>query len=57
VAFCDGRSEWWAWKDERTRELMEDFEWGSRGDNLGVVQQDNPDLTRVQLAIWGELGY
>ncbi|MHC4119069.1 MAG: type II secretion system protein [Planctomycetota bacterium] len=57
VAFADGRSEWWVWKDQRTREFMEDFEWGSRGDNLGVVQEDNPDLTRVQTAIWGELGY
>ncbi len=36
---------------------MENFEWGSRGDNLGAVQEDNPDLTRVQKAIWGELGY
>jgi len=57
VAFCDGRSEWWAWKDQRTRELMEDFEWGRRGDPLGVVHQDNPDLTRIQKAIWGSLGY
>jgi hypothetical protein len=36
---------------------MVDWEWGERGDNLGIVQEDNPDLVRVQKAIWGEIGY
>lgn len=57
VSFADGRSEWWAWKDPRTNALMVDWEWGENGDNLGTVQEDNPDLTRVQKAIWGEIGY
>jgi len=57
VGFCDGRSEWWAWKDPRTGELMTEWEWGARGDNLSIVQEDNPDLARVQKAIWGSLGY
>jgi len=57
AGFCDGRSEWWAWKDPRTNELMTKWEWGAKGDNLSVVQEDNPDLARVQKAIWGSLGY
>jgi hypothetical protein len=36
---------------------MVEWEWGKNGDNLGNVQEDNPDLTRVQKAIWGSLGY
>ena len=55
---ADGHSEWWAWKDARTIKLMEKGLWGSAGDNLGVLQKGNPDLVRVQKAIWGnELGY
>ena len=57
IAFCDGRSEWLAWKDSRTSELMEEWEWNKNGDNLGAVQEDNQDLIRVQKAMWGELGY
>ncbi|UCD00368.1 MAG: prepilin-type N-terminal cleavage/methylation domain-containing protein [Phycisphaerales bacterium] len=57
AAFADGRSEWWAWKDPRTAELMTEWEWGARGDNLAITQEGNPDLTRVQKAIWGGLGY
>ena len=58
VGFADGHSEWWAWKDPRTVELMAKWEWGLRGDNLGISQDGNPDLVRVQRAIWGnKLGY
>ena len=49
---CDG-----AWKDGRTIELMQTWDWGAIGDNLGIVQYGNPDLFRVQKAVWGELGY
>ena len=31
--------------------------WGNIGDNLNVVQDGNPDLFRVQKAVWGEVGY
>ncbi len=57
VAFADGHSEWWAWKDSRTIELMQAWDWGAIGDNLNIVQNGNPDLFRVQKAVWGELGY
>jgi len=57
VSFADGRAEWWAWKDPRTVELMAAWDWGANSDNLGAVQQGNPDLFRVQKAVWGELGY
>ena len=57
VAFADGHSEWWAWKDQRTVELMAKWDWASRGDNLNVEQRGNPDLMQVQKAVWGELGY
>ena len=57
VAFADGHSEWWAWKDARTIELMQAWDWGAIGDNLNVVQDGNPDLFRVQKAVWGEIGY
>ena len=58
VAFADGHSEWWPWKDQRTIDLMAKWDWGAKGDNLGIVQTGNPDLIRVQKAIWGnDLGY
>ncbi len=36
---------------------MTQWDWGSRGDNLNIVQEGNPDLMLVQKAAWGELGY
>lgn len=59
VGMADGHAEWWAWKDGRTIELMEKWEWGRSGDNLNSISHaGNPDLVRVQKAIWGnELGY
>ncbi|NQV32358.1 MAG: type II secretion system protein [Phycisphaeraceae bacterium] len=57
VGMADGRSEWWAWRDGRTMDLMTKWEWGS--DNLSSISHEgNPDLVRVQRAIWGnKLGY
>ena len=54
---ADGRSEWWAWRDGRTIDLMVKWDWGS--DNLNSISHEgNPDLVRVQRAIWGDkLGY
>ena len=57
MAFADGHSEWWGWKDPATSELMSRWDWNERGDNLGTRQEDNPDLVRVQKAVWGSLGY
>jgi len=34
------------------------WDWGAHGDNLGIVQDGNLDLIRVQKGIWGnDLGY
>ncbi len=57
LALADGHSEWWAWKDQRTIELMAKWDWNSRGDNLQIQQQGNPDLVLIQKAAWGSLGY
>ncbi len=57
LAMADGHSEWWAWKDQRTIELMEKWDWDRLGDNLQIQQQGNPDLMLIQKAAWGELGY
>ena len=57
MAFADGHSDWWGWKDPSTSALMSRWDWGDRGDNLGTRQEDNPDLVRVQKAVWGSLGY
>ncbi len=57
MAFADGHADWWPWKDQRTIEMMAKWDWASRGDNLNVTQDGNPDLIRVQKAAWGELGY
>ncbi len=59
VGMADGHSEWWAWKDTRTIDSMEKWDWGRAGDNLNSISHEgNPDLVRVQKAIWGnKLGY
>jgi len=59
VGMADGHSEWWAWKDTRTIDMMERWDWGRKGDNLNSISHaGNPDLVRIQKAIWGnELGY
>ena len=57
VGMADGHAEWWAWKDSRTIDLMDKWEWTRQ--NLNTISHEgNPDLVRVQKAIWGnELGY
>jgi prepilin-type N-terminal cleavage/methylation domain-containing protein/prepilin-type processing-associated H-X9-DG protein len=50
-SFADGHSEYWKWKDPRTISYGR-LEVGSRPDQPG-----NPDLHRVQKAVWGKLGY
>jgi len=42
-SFADGHSEYWKWKDRRT------IEWVST-----TPQYNNPDLTRSQIASWGD---
>ena len=60
VAFADGRSEYFKWKDPRTIEIAKmDFDyWQSTGRNGSqAYSPGNPDLHRVQKAVWSKLGY
>ena len=57
VVLADGHARWWPWKDPRTVELMQAWDWGSIGDDLNVIQEGNLDLFGVQKAVWGEVGY
>lgn len=60
VAFADGRSEYWKWKDPRTVEIAEmDYDyWQNTGRNGGQSNSPgNPDLHKVQRAVWSKLGY
>jgi prepilin-type N-terminal cleavage/methylation domain-containing protein/prepilin-type processing-associated H-X9-DG protein len=50
-SFADGHSEYWKWKDPRT------ISYGKLEVGSGPSQKGNPDLHRVQKAVWGELGY
>lgn len=46
LSFADGHAEYWKWRDPRSLEYQE----------LGVgnVQPDNPDIARMQRAVWGK---
>ena len=50
-SFADGHSEYWKWEDRRTVKL------GNPEYSVDTLQKGNPDLVRVQKAIWGKLGY
>lgn len=54
-AFADGHGEYWKWEDERT------VEYGlyalENNDAFSDAQPNNPDIDRVQIAVWGRLGY
>jgi len=61
-SFADGHSEWWKWEDRRTIELARRcFEAGtpnaSAFPDMNSNQPDNPDLRRIQRAIWGPQSY
>jgi len=60
VSFADGRSEYWKWKDPRTIDIAKmDYDYWQntgRGGSL-ASSQGNPDLHRVQRAVWSKLGY
>ncbi len=47
-SFADGHSEYWKWKDQRT------VEWGMTMMAFSPPQPDNPDITRSQIASWGD---
>ncbi len=50
-SFADGHSEYWKWLDRRT------VEYGLMLAGTNPLQPGNPDLHRVQKAVWGKLGY
>lgn len=50
-SFADGHSEYWKWKDPRT------ISYGMLEVGSGPSQPGNPDLYKVQKAVWGKLGY
>ncbi|MFQ6035599.1 MAG: type II secretion system protein [Sedimentisphaerales bacterium] len=59
-SFADGRSEYWKWKDPRTIEIAKmDYDyWQSTGRHDSQSSSPgNPDLYKVQKAVWGKLGY
>jgi len=60
VAFAGGRGEYWKWKDPRTLEIAEmDYDyWQNTGRHGGLATSPgNPDLHKVQRAVWSKLGY
>lgn len=59
-AFADGHSEFWSWKDSRTISLAEkcnDLNTPEARSFPESTQPDNPDLIRLQIAVWGKLWY
>ena len=50
-SFADGHSEYWKWRDQRT------IDYGKMIPGANPLQPGNPDLHRVQQAVWGKLGY
>ena len=50
-SFADGHSDYWKWKDPRT------IAYGKLEVGADPHQPGNPDLHRVQKAVWGKLGY
>ncbi len=50
-SFADGHSEYWKWKDPRT------ISYGMVELGSNPSQPGNPDLHKVQKAVWGKLGY
>ncbi|MDH7598037.1 MAG: prepilin-type N-terminal cleavage/methylation domain-containing protein [Sedimentisphaerales bacterium] len=60
LAFADGHSEYWKWKDGRTLKVAKaDFAWwqGIGRKSSEATQPGNPDLHAVQRGCWGKLGY
>lgn len=58
LSFGDGHSEWWRWVDSRTIRFGR-LTW-QQAENLSQyqkIQARNRDLQRLQIAVWGKLGY
>jgi prepilin-type processing-associated H-X9-DG protein len=48
-SFADGHSDYWKWRDKRTMETVYTGQL--------QYQNGNPDLHKMQIAVWGQLGY
>jgi prepilin-type N-terminal cleavage/methylation domain-containing protein/prepilin-type processing-associated H-X9-DG protein len=58
VAMADNHAEYYKWTDMRTREVAEHPDWQGTGRHSALATQTgNPDLHKVQRAMWGKLGY
>lgn len=59
-SFADCHSEFWSWSDPRTISLAEKCNEENTPDAYQfpeATQPNNQDLIRVQIAMWGKLGY
>lgn len=56
LSFGDGHAEWWRWTDQRTIQFAS-LLWAQAEASAKVRQADNRDLRRLQIAVWGKLGY
>ena len=57
VSFADGHSEYWQWKDSRNCETSRPPETSHPSQNPPATTGYDEDLIRLQIAVWGELGY
>jgi len=58
IAMADHHAEYLKFDDPRTRWMAEHLNWQSQGrHDAQSTQTDNPDLHKVQKAVWGKLGY
>jgi prepilin-type N-terminal cleavage/methylation domain-containing protein len=59
LAFADSHAEWWRWTDSRTMQFahMSWQDWQAAENSTKMVQPNNRDLRKLQLACWGKLGY
>lgn len=58
IAMADHHAEYLKFDDPRTRWMAEHLNWQSEGRHDGEsTQAGNPDLEKVQKAVWGKLGY
>jgi len=58
VSMADGHAEYYKWTDSRTMDVADHEDWQGVGRNTAMATQPgNPDLHKVQRAMWGKLGY
>lgn len=57
VSFADGHTDLWHWQDPRTIEAAQLQLEGRYWSDAVQVQPHNQDLRRLQMAVWGRLGY